>query len=606
MASLPTFPAFDLQGGDLSKGWRRYVVRFENLLMAMNITDAKRKKAMLLHYVGEDVVEIFETLDVEQEDENEDVFVKAEKALRSYFTPRKNTEFEVYKFRQAKQLPGEDISTFYTRLKQLATSCEFHDEKREIKTQIIQNGISTKLRRKALADPEMTLEKILQMAKSMELAESQAEGIESANRISKRASHPNNRWRSNNKDGTPVKRDGKLTSKKCSYCAYQHVPGKMNCPAYGKQCRSCHKWNHFRSCCNAKPVPKGEQSRLKSKSLFNPVKRCRGINNLERRNDDTSSSEDEYVFTNYNTVSTMTHGKLPQFKVKVNGTPLMIMADTGASVNILDGNGYARLKVKPQIKTANEKVYPYGSTKPLPLVGKCECEVETEERFSVETFFIVKGKYGCLMSWVTSQRLGLIQVAKTVELEKETAPGESNHSARDRDKIEMLVEEYDDLFHGLGKLKDFQVHLHVDKNVQPIAQAHRRVPFHVRQQLEEQLKRDEELGVIEHVEGPTPWVSPVVIVPKGEGVRVCIDMRQANLAIKRERHISPTINELIHDLNGAKLFSKLDLNQGYNQLELDPESRYLTTFSTHVGLRRLRRLNFGVNCAAEIFQTAIR
>ena len=155
-------------------------------------------------------------------------------------------------------------------------------------------------------------------------------------------------------------------------------------------------------------------------------------------------------------------------------------------------------------------------------------------------------------------------------------------------------------------MKDFQVHLHVDKNVQPVAQAHRRVPFHVRQQLEEQLKRDEELGVIEHVEGPTPWVSPVVIVPKGEGVRVCIDMRQANLAIKRERHISPTINELIHDLNGAKLFSKLDLNQGYNQLELDPESRYMTTFSTHIGLRRFRRLNFGVNCAAEIFQNAIR
>ena len=129
----------------------------------------------------------------------------------------------------------------------------------------------------------------------------------------------------------------------------------------------------------------------------------------------------------------MKHGKLPQFKVKVNGTPLMVMADTGASVNILDGNGYARLKVKPQIKTANEKVYPYGSTKPLPLVGKCECEVETEERFSVETFFIVKGKYGCLMSWATSQRLGLIQVAKSVELEqeKETASGESTHSARD-------------------------------------------------------------------------------------------------------------------------------------------------------------------------------
>jgi hypothetical protein len=54
------------------------------------------------------------------------------------------------------------------------------------------------------------------------------------------------------------------------------------------------------------------------------------------------------------------------------------------------------------------------------------------------------------------------------------------------------------------------------------------------------------------------------------------------------------------------VFSKLDLNQGYHQLELSPESRYITTFSTHVGLRRYKRLNFGVNSAAEIFQEAIR
>ena len=54
------------------------------------------------------------------------------------------------------------------------------------------------------------------------------------------------------------------------------------------------------------------------------------------------------------------------------------------------------------------------------------------------------------------------------------------------------------------------------------------------------------------------------------------------------------------------MFTKLDLNQGYNQLELALESRYLRTFSTHMGLRRFRRLNFGVNCAAEIFQNAIR
>jgi len=61
-----------------------------------------------------------------------------------------------------------------------------------------------------------------------------------------------------------------------------------------------------------------------------------------------------------------------------------------------------------------------------------------------------------------------------------------------------------------GKRKNYQIKLHIDEEVPPVAQSHRRVPFHVRKQLEEQLRRDEELGVIERIEGPTPWVSPIV------------------------------------------------------------------------------------------------
>ena len=52
--------------------------------------------------------------------------------------------------------------------------------------------------------------------------------------------------------------------------------------------------------------------------------------------------------------------------------------------------------------------------------------------------------------------------------------------------------------------------------------------------------------------------------------------------------MTPTIKEIVSDLNGAKVFSKLDLNQGYNQLELAPESRYITTFGTHLGLMRYK------------------
>lgn len=51
-------------------------------------------------------------------------------------------------------------------------------------------------------------------------------------------------------------------------------------------------------------------------------------------------------------------------------------------------------------------------------------------------------------------------------------------------------------------------------------------------------------------------------------------MRQANTAIERERHITPTVDNVIHELNGATMFSKMDLTAGYYQLELHPDSRH--------------------------------
>jgi len=101
-------------------------------------------------------------------------------------------------------------------------------------------------------------------------------------------------------------------------------------------------------------------------------------------------------------------------------------------------------------------------------------------------------------------------------------------------------------------------------------------------------------------------VSPVVVVPKGTGVRLCVDMRQANDAIIRERHPIPTIDEVLQELNQSKVFSKIDLRMGFHQIELHEDSRPICTFGSHVGLFRYKRLLFGVNSAPELYQHVIR
>jgi len=175
-----------------------------------------------------------------------------------------------------------------------------------------------------------------------------------------------------------------------------------------------------------------------------------------------------------------------------------------------------------------------------------------------------------------------------------------------RPEVNTVETEYPGLFSGVGKLKDYKAKLHIDSDVKPVAQPMRRIPFALRHQVEAEIQNLLDQDIIEPVQGPTPWVSPVVVVPKASGVRLCVDMRQANEAIIRERHPIPTVDEVLEDLNQSTVFSKLDLWLGFHQIELHEDSRYITTFITHVGLFRYKRMLFGVNSAPELYQHIIR
>ena len=115
------------------------------------------------------------------------------------------------------------------------------------------------------------------------------------------------------------------------------------------------------------------------------------------------------------------------------------------------------------------------------------------------------------------------------------------------------------MFEGAGKVDGVEIKLHIDQDVSPKQQQHRRIPFHIRRDVENELDRLDKLDIIERVDGPTPWVSPIVVVPKKSGdVRICVDMREANKAVQRIKYVMPTIDELITDLNSACVFSTLD------------------------------------------------
>ena len=92
--------------------------------------------------------------------------------------------------------------------------------------------------------------------------------------------------------------------------------------------------------------------------------------------------------------------------------------------------------------------------------------------------------------------------------------------------------------------------------------------------------------------------------PNGD-IRICLDMRQGNQAIAREKHSVPTVEETLQEVSYAKVFSKLDLNMAFHQIELHPDSRDITTFSAPNGLYRYKRLLFGINMVTKNFQQIV-
>ncbi|KAE8297832.1 Retrovirus-related Pol polyprotein from transposon 17.6 Protease [Larimichthys crocea] len=99
------------------------------------------------------------------------------------------------------------------------------------------------------------------------------------------------------------------------------------------------------------------------------------------------------------------------------------------------------------------------------------------------------------------------------------------------------------------------------------------------------------------------WASPVVLIPKREGKpRFCVDFRKVNENTVTDAYPIPTIQEILESLSGAVVFSSLDLNSGYWQVEMDPEVREVTAFICSHGLFQFKVMPFGLKNAPATFQ----
>ena len=213
--------------------------------------------------------------------------------------------------------------------------------------------------------------------------------------------------------------------------------------------------------------------------------------------------------------------------VQIGGVDLKMLIDSGTNSNIIDEGTWEQLKAKgvkceSQIASPDKKLYSYASNQPLPVKGSFKCTMGVCNRSTRADVLVIKGRGVSLLRKTTATELGVLKVGINV--------------AVITTKANKLKQQYPDVFEGVGKLKNKQISLDIDPTVKPVAQPYRRIPFNLREKVKDKTTELLDLGIIEPVdepvEGPAPWVNPVVIVPKSNGeIRLCIDMRQANQAI---------------------------------------------------------------------------
>src|SRR3954471_14124421 len=136
----------------------------------------------------------------------------------------------------------------------------------------------------------------------------------------------------------------------------------------------------------------------------------------------------------------------------------------------------------------------------------------------------------------------------------------------------------------------------------PISKRPYRMPANDLEEIKKQIKELLEKGYIRP--SSSPWGAPVPLVAKKDGsLRMVVDYHSLNEATIKNKYPLPMINDLFDQLEGASVFSKIDLRSGYHQLKIREQDIPKTAFTTRYGLYEYTVMSFGLTNAPAYFMS---
>ena len=190
-------------------------------------------------------------------------------------------------------------------------------------------------------------------------------------------------------------------------------------------------------------------------------------------------------------------------------------------------------------------------------------------------------------------------------LEKLDLKGIESWTEQQQHSVRKLLEEYQHLFalnlKELGKTSLVQHEIQLSDKT-PFKERYRRIPPHQYKEVRKHLQEMLDIGAIHR--STSPWASPVVLVCKKDGsLWFCIDLRKLNNQTIKDAQSLPRIEDSLDCLDGATIFTSLDLQSGYWQVEMTEASKPLTAFTVGpLGFYECVQMPFGLTNALATFQ----
>lgn len=547
---------------NIANNWKKFKQSYEIYMTASgnNSKTPEVKAAILLNFLGEEGLDLFNTFNLNEEDEKKPEIII--KAFDDYVNPRRNVIFERFIFHQRIQKENEDFAVFLRDIKTLVKTCEFKEQEDEMLRDKIVLGVNSReLQERLLRMADLKLNDAIKTCQAAEISKKQVKSLHVENHI----------------DELKDDRNEKLKYH-CKKCNYKHGP--RECPAYGKYCKNCKKANHFAVGCRS------------TKNQMYNNKNVQEINVEEEDSieDITELFQVHSLNDTVNTVCTHSREDIWTQDVEINNHKINFKLDTGAQVNVLPFKTFKKIVGKDQLlRESRGLLEAFGGEKIKPL-GNIKLSCKINNSIGDVEFAVVNKNVMPILGLQVCKKFNLL--VKITNSKIDTLKINSKNE---------FIKNNNEIFEGLGAFPEYYT-IKTKVNAEGVIRPPRRLPQVLLNKFEKELNKMIENGIVSKVSEPKKWSSNVVLVEKPDGsLRICLDPNELNKVIVRDYCLIPRFEDIRPKLLNKKFYTLLDLKQGFWQIKLDKESSDLCTFSTPFGFYKFNRLPFGLSCAPEAF-----